>query len=146
MNKLTLAAVLAATLIGGTMTAAAPAQAQGFNFSFNTGDVAFAYSDGYWDRNRNWHSWRSSRELREFRRSHGHLYNNTRHTRVRNQGWRDQDGDGIPNRVDRDKDGDGVPNRFDNRPNSPNSGTRRDADGDGVPNRYDSRPNNPYRP
>jgi hypothetical protein len=35
----------------------------------------------------------------------------------------------------RDRDGDGVPNRYD-----------RDRDGDGVPNRYDTHPNNPYRP
>ena len=41
-----------------------------------------------------------------------------RHTRVRNQGWRDEDRDGVPNRVDRDRDGDGVPNRFDSRPDN----------------------------
>ena len=118
MNKLTLAAVLAAALVGGTMTAAVPAQAQGFNFSFNTGDVAFAYNDGYWDRSHHWHTWRNSREAREFRRGYGHLYNDSRHTRVRNQGWRDEDHDGIPNAVDRDRDGDGVPNRFDSRPDN----------------------------
>lgn len=145
MKKLTLAVLFAATLSTGAMTASIPAAAQGFAFSFNTGDVAFAYSDGYWDRSHRWHAWRNSREAREFRRSHGHLYNDTRHTRVRNQGWRDQDRDGIPNAVDRDRDGDGVPNRFDNRPNVPNV-VGRDRDGDGVPNRFDSRPNNPYRP
>lgn len=120
MKKLTLAAVLAATLTAGAVTSVAtPAQAQAFSFSFNTGDVAFAYSDGYWDRNHRWHAWRNAREHREFRNKFGHMYNNSRHTRVRNQGWRDSDRDGIPNRVDRDRDGDGVPNRFDNRPNNP---------------------------
>lgn len=37
----------------------------------------------------------------------------------RGRGYRDRDGDGIPNRFDRDRDGDGVPNRFDARPNNP---------------------------
>jgi hypothetical protein len=32
---------------------------------------------------------------------------------------RDQDRDGIPDRVDRDRDGDGVPNRYDRRPSNP---------------------------
>ena len=45
---------------------------------------------------------------------------------------RDQDRDGIPDRVDRDRDGDGVPNRAD-----------RDRDGDGTRNRADRRPNDP---
>lgn len=34
-------------------------------------------------------------------------------------GWRDRDGDGVPNRADRDRDGDGVRNRRDARPNNP---------------------------
>ncbi len=45
---------------------------------------------------------------------------------------RDQDRDGVPDRVDRDRDGDGVPNRMD-----------RDRDGDGTRNRADRRPNDP---
>ena len=35
-------------------------------------------------------------------------------------GYRDRDGDGVPNRLDRDRDGDGVRNRRDARPNNPN--------------------------
>jgi hypothetical protein len=35
------------------------------------------------------------------------------------RGYRDRDGDGVPNRYDRDRDGDGTPNRFDDRPNNP---------------------------
>ena len=33
--------------------------------------------------------------------------------------YRDQDRDGIPDRVDRDRDGDGVPDRYDRRPGNP---------------------------
>lgn len=119
MKKLTLAAALAALLSTGVLTAPAPAQAQIFSFSFNAGDVAFAYRDGYWDHRHRWHAWRSAREAREFRRHYGHLYIDARHSRVRNMGWRDQDRDGIPNRFDRDRDGDGIPNRFDSHPNNP---------------------------
>ncbi len=92
-----------------------------YQFSFDLGSVAFAYSDGYWDRNRQWHTWRDAREAREYSRFNPRAYKATRHTRERNQGWRgDQDRDGIPNRVDRDRDGDGVPNRRDDSPNNRN--------------------------
>jgi uncharacterized protein YraI len=47
---------------------------------------------------------------------------------------RDQDRDGVPNRLDRDRDGDGIRNNRD-----------RDRDGDGVRNNRDDSPNNPYR-
>ena len=136
MKKFTLAALIVGTLAGATMTTAMPAAARdSFSFSFNTGDVAFAYSDGYWDQNRQWHRWRNSREAREYRARYDHNYYHRKHTRERNRGWRgDQDRDGVPNRYDRDRDGDGVPNRAD-----------RDRDGDGRPNRYDDAPNNPNR-
>lgn len=52
----------------------------------------------------------------------------------RNDGRRDYDRDGVPNRYDRDRDNDGVSNRYD-----------RDRDGDGVGNRRDRNPDNPYR-
>ena len=101
--------------------ALSPAHARdAFTFSFDTGAVAFAYSDGYWDRNHNWHGWRNSNEARAYRSQYAHNYKATRHNRERNQGWRnDMDHDGIPNQVDRDRDGDGVPNRRDDAPNNP---------------------------
>ena len=125
MKKLTAAAMFAATLAVTSIGATLPASAQGyrsqpsFNFSFNTGDVRFAYRDGYWDNGHRWHNWRNAREAREFRRMYGHRWNDSYHYRLRNSGWRDEDRDGIPNRLDRDRDGDGVPNRFDRRPDSP---------------------------
>jgi hypothetical protein len=121
-KKLTLAAVLTGVMAGASMTAAVPTPAvagEAFSFSFNTGDVAFAYSDGYWDHNRKWHKWRSAREAREYRARYSNNYYHRKHTSERNNGWRDSDHDGVPNRFDRDRDGDGVPNRFDDRPNNP---------------------------
>lgn len=122
MKKLILAAALfgafATVSVGSSLPVVA---ADTFSFRFNTGDVAFAYSDGYWDKNRRWHKWRNAREAREYRNRYAHNYYNHRHDRDRrNMGWRgDQDRDGVPNRFDRDRDGDGTPNRFDDRPSNP---------------------------
>ena len=40
---------LAAAVLAAVVSASAAAQADSFRFSFNTGDVAFAYQDGWWD-------------------------------------------------------------------------------------------------
>lgn len=124
MHKFTLAATLAATLACSSFstTFAVVSQAAAADaFSFNTGDVAFAYSDGYWDRSHQWHAWHNARESREYKARYAHNYNNSRHTKAKNQGWRgDRDHDGIPNSVDRDRDGDGTPNNRDDKPNNKN--------------------------
>ena len=61
------------------------------------------------------------------------FYHDRDNWRERWRNWtRDQDHDGVPNRLDRDRDG--VPNRVD-----------RDRDGDGVRNNRDNAPNNPSR-
>jgi hypothetical protein len=120
MKKLTMALVVAGALAGTSLGMMVPAVARdSFNFSFDTGAVAFAYSDGYWDNNRQFHRWRNAQEARQYRARHGERYKHRRHTREVNNGWRDQDHDGISNRNDRDRDGDGVPNRRDDAPNNP---------------------------
>ena len=121
MKKLILIAAMVGSLACLSLSTALQAAARdSFTFSFDTGAVAFAYSDGYWDRDHNWHSWSNAREARQYRADYGHNYRHKRHTRERNQGWRgDQDHDGVPNRVDRDRDGDGAPNRRDDAPNNP---------------------------
>jgi hypothetical protein len=107
MKKLALATVAAATLMIGAVGTSAPAAARDtFAFSFDTGGVAFAYSDGYWDRDHRWHRWRNAREARAFREMYRDRYWHRRHNAERNSGWRDWDHDG-------------VPNRFDARPNNP---------------------------
>jgi hypothetical protein len=121
MKKLTMIALVAATTLGTVSVATtAPAAArESFVFSFDTGNVAFAYSDGYWDHNRNWHRWRNAREAYEYRVRYSDRYYHGPRRHFPNQGWRDFDRDGVPNRYDRDRDGDGVPNRFDRRPDNP---------------------------
>ena len=102
MKKLILATVAAATLATiGAVGMSAPAIARdSFAFSFDTGNVMFGYSDGYWDRDRRWHRWRNAREARMFREQYRDRYWHRRHDRERNRGWRDRDGDGVPNRFD----------------------------------------------
>ena len=62
----------------------------GFNFSFDTGGVAYAYSDGYWDHEHHWHNWRNAREAREFRTRYADRYDSHRHDRIANAGWREE--------------------------------------------------------
>lgn len=97
VRKTVLGAVAASVLA----LAALPAAADSFAFSFNTGDVRQAYSDGYWDHSHNWHKWRNHRERRAFRDQYGNIYVAEPSYRYRDRGWRDSDGDGIPDRVDR---------------------------------------------
>jgi hypothetical protein len=55
--------------------------------SFNFGNVAFGYRDGYWDNDHSWHKWRNSREHRDYRNQHGDSYRNGYHNRYRDHGW-----------------------------------------------------------
>jgi hypothetical protein len=103
----------------------------------------YTWVAGHWDWNGRRNVWVKGTWVRDRR---GYYYNPTAWEQrdgrwvVERGGWhrgersRDNDRDGIPNRVDRDKDGDGVPNRAD-----------RDRDGDGVSNRRDNNPDNPRR-
>jgi hypothetical protein len=84
--------------------------AQPSGFSFRVGDVAFGYSDGYYDHGRRWHTW-GARERDWYRNNYRNNYRSMRH---------DRDHDGIADRFDRDRDNDGVPNARDRRPNNPN--------------------------
>jgi hypothetical protein len=95
-------AAIALTLIGTTFATTSAASADGFSIStsnrgrdhtnvgvsFNSGNVAFAYQDGYWDNDRRWHKWRNSREHRDYRDQHRDNYRNGNHRRYHGQGWR----------------------------------------------------------
>jgi hypothetical protein len=98
------------SLVGIACLSSAPAMAQPSGFSFRVGDVAFGYSDGYYDHNRQWHAWRG-RERDWYRNHYRTNYRSMRH---------DRDHDGIADRFDRDRDNDGVRNSRDRSPNNPN--------------------------
>ena len=75
--------------IGGSITVTAPARAA--DITLNAGGIAFGYSDGYWDRNKQWHEWRDREEAERFRRENQRYYFDRRHDRVTGWGWRDHD-------------------------------------------------------
>jgi hypothetical protein len=96
-------------LISGTLLAFAlvtapvitsPPAAAAVDFSISLGNAAFGFSDGYWDRDHQWHTWRSRDEQRYFQSHYGEHYVNARHDRDRDQGWRNE------RWWDRDRDGD----------------------------------------
>jgi len=86
----------ASSVLGVVCLSAAPTVAQPAGFSFRIGDVAFGYSDGYYDHARVWHPWRA-RERDWYRSHYRSNYRAMRH----------------------DRDHDGVADRFDRAPNNP---------------------------
>ena len=99
MKKVLIAIALVGSMTGASMVATtAPALADGFAFSFNTGNVAMGFSDGYYDNNRHWHKWHNKREAREWKARFGDRYRDARH---------------------HDADHDGIPDSRDNHPNNP---------------------------
>jgi hypothetical protein len=55
--------------------------------SINFGDIAFGYSDGYWDNGHRWHAWNSDSDARAYRASHGSNFHSWRHDRNSDNGW-----------------------------------------------------------
>jgi hypothetical protein len=98
--SMTVLGAVGAAVLAITLPAAPAAARDSFAFSFDVGNVRMGYSDGYWDNNHQWHSWRNSREHRAYRNQYHDRYANSRHNRHKNGGWRDNDGDGVPNRQD----------------------------------------------
>src|ERR1051325_3651324 len=85
IKTLVIAAVIGAT----SLAAVAPAMAD-WSVSFNTGDVAFAYRDGYWDRYHRWHPWRDPDQWRWYRAHYANNYYDWDHERDRDYGWHDR--------------------------------------------------------
>ena len=55
--------------------------------SFDFGEVAFGYQDGYWDRGRQWHNWQNEDQHRSYRSASGAKYYDWKHTRDSDNGW-----------------------------------------------------------
>ena len=90
MRKLCLTTAIVGVFAVLSMTNAPPAAAQ-VTFSFDEGNVAFAYNDGWWDRDHHWHRWHNAREAREYRERHREMYHEWRHDRDRDLGWREEE-------------------------------------------------------
>lgn len=85
--------LFAFALAGAPLIASTPGMAAGVDFSVTIGNAAFGYSDGYWDRDHHWHTWRNKREAEYFRTHYGEHYVAVRHDRDRkdrDKGWRNE--------------------------------------------------------
>jgi len=92
MRKLIQGSLIAFALVTAPLIASGPAFAA-VDFSISLGNAAFGYSDGYWDRDHHWHTWRNKDEQRYFQTHYGDHYVGERHDRDRNdrdQGWRSE--------------------------------------------------------
>jgi hypothetical protein len=90
MNKLLISAAVVLGLAGATFAVPETASAARVAVSFDLGNVAFGYQDGYWDRDHRWHRWRHQRDARRYRSEHGDQYHHWRHNRDSDQGWHDE--------------------------------------------------------
>ena len=89
MRRVIQGGLIAFALLAVPVTSSAPAFAA-VDFSVSLGNVAFGYSDGYWDRDHVWHAWRNKDEARYFREHYAEHYVDARHDRTRDQGWRNE--------------------------------------------------------
>lgn len=84
-------ALLASAIAGGSLVVPTAASARdSFSIYAHSGDVAFAYSDGWWDNDHHFHHWRNHSEARWYQRRHRDDYNDWRHDRDRDHGWHDR--------------------------------------------------------
>jgi Spy/CpxP family protein refolding chaperone len=92
MNRIVKTALIASALAGAPLLASAPAMAA-TDFSISLGNAAFGYSDGYWDRDHQWHAWRNRAEAAYFRdhyRDHYYAVRHDRDRKDRDKGWRNE--------------------------------------------------------
>lgn len=64
--------------VAGSVLALSSAHAA-VTVGFDIGNVAIAYSDGYYDNAHHWHRWAHRGDLAQFRAAHGDLYHGWRH-------------------------------------------------------------------
>ncbi|MFM9863293.1 MAG: hypothetical protein ACKVRO_06775 [Micropepsaceae bacterium] len=61
----------------------------GSDFAIVLGNVVFAYEDGYYDRDRRWHTWQNDGHRDWYRRNHSRTYYNHRRDRDNDRDWRE---------------------------------------------------------
>jgi len=100
MHKALHGGLFALGLAGAALSMTTFADAQGVGVGVNVGgigvgvdvggpvNVAFGYQDGYWDNDHQWHRWRNDREMQNYRNSRDNHYNDYRHDRDSDGGWR----------------------------------------------------------
>ena len=87
--KKTLAVLAAAAALGGATFVSHGAMAQ-TTVTFDTGNVAIGYSDGYWDRNHGWHNWAREEDMRAYRAAKNAEWHEWKHDRDKDMGWHER--------------------------------------------------------
>jgi hypothetical protein len=91
MRSLIKAVLIAGAFAGASLAIPSSASARdSFSVYVHSGDVAFAYRDGWWDSRHNFHRWRDRDEMRWYRRHHRHDYRDWDHDRDSDNGWHDR--------------------------------------------------------
>jgi hypothetical protein len=78
------------TAIVAVALASAPAMAFAQSVTFDVGNVAIGYSDGYWDRAHTWHAWDKPEYRDNYRAAKGNEYHEWKHDRDKDMGWHER--------------------------------------------------------
>lgn len=84
MNKTLKTAALAVAFFG----VASAAYAADVVVQFDPGTVQYGYTDGYWSRTHEWHTWASPEHVEVYRKAPNAAYYEYRHDRDPDMGWR----------------------------------------------------------
>ncbi len=96
MHRLLKAAAITIALVGVSLTTACAEDGghrgrtqMNVGVSFDFGDVAYGYRDGYWDHQHRWHNWQHRDDAGRYRSAPNNQYHDWDHTREPDQGWHD---------------------------------------------------------
>jgi hypothetical protein len=89
MHKTFALAAIAVSLTGMGFATSNAAMAQA-SVSFNVGNVAIGYSDGYWDHGHQWHGWANDRDRVNYQAAKGAEYHEWKHDRDKDMGWHER--------------------------------------------------------
>jgi hypothetical protein len=84
MNKFIKTAIVAVALAG------APAMVLAQSVTFDVGNVAIGYSDGYWDQGHTWQTWAQPAHRDTYRAAKGAEYHEWNHDRDKDMGWHER--------------------------------------------------------
>ncbi|HEY6984136.1 hypothetical protein [Reyranella sp.] len=87
MNKSLKTAAFALAFSSATALGLATAGAADVHITFDPGNVAYGYRDGYWTRSHEWHTWERPEYVEIYRKHPGARYYEWRHDRDADMGW-----------------------------------------------------------
>lgn len=87
MNRFLKTTAFVLALSSATSLGIGAASATDVHVTFDPGNVAFGYTDGYWTRNHEWHNWEKPEYRETYRKHPGSHYYEWRHDRDHDMGW-----------------------------------------------------------